>query len=101
SGIVPEARVGVERKMGAIDGEIVIEQQAEQLVTLGSPRMRCAPEKAVMDKEQVGVCGDGQPHGGQARVHSRGEASDGAAVLDLEAVDGAFIIFYRGGAQEL
>jgi len=77
----------------------MLQQAAQQLVAGAGPGMRRRPKKPVMHQQQVRPGGDRQPGCGQARVHRRGDPGDGAAVLDLEAVGGAFVILHPGRLQ--
>ena len=57
--IVAESRMGIQRQMSAIDGQIAVEQSFEQKILRARPRMGGSPEKAVMDDQQIGPGTDG------------------------------------------
>ena len=99
AGVVAEAGMRVQRQMGTVNRQVMLQQAAQQLVAGAGPGMRRRPKKPVMHQQQVRPGGDRQPGRGQARVHRRGDPSDGAAVLDLEAVGGAFVILHPGRLQ--
>ena len=52
--IVPETRMGIERQMGAVNGEIVFSEALEEFPASAGPRMAGAPEKAVVNHQQIG-----------------------------------------------
>jgi hypothetical protein len=98
-GVVAELRVGIEREVGAVDGEVVFEEEFEEGVAFAGPGMGGAPEEAVVNDEEIGAGGDGFLDGGGGGVDGGGDFGDGAVVLNLEAVDGAGVIGEFGGAE--
>lgn len=86
-GVVAELGMGIERKMGAVNGEVVFEEEFEELVTLAGPGMGGTPEETVMDDEEIGAGVNGFADGGDGGIDGGGDFGDGAVVLDLESVD--------------
>ncbi len=99
-GVVAEPGMRIEREVRTVNREVVVQQLAEQLVVRARPGMRPAPEQTVMDDQEVGARVDGEADRRQTRVHRGGDARDGASVLDLQSVDGAFVIVELARAQE-
>ena len=52
-----------------------------------------------MDDEEICSGFDGFLHGGEGRVHRRGDAGDGTVVADLESVVRAVVVAELGGAK--
>jgi hypothetical protein len=90
--VVAELRVRVEWKMRAVNRQVVLNKETEQFATLACPRMGGGPEEPVMHQQQIGVRGDGEFHGREAGVHSRGDARDASAVFHLETIGRAVVI---------
>jgi len=84
--------MGVERQMGAVDGEIVFHQLADERALEAGPRMLRIPKEAVMDDQQIRLRICGHSHGGQRGVHGGGNAGDLAVVFDLQPVMRAVVI---------
>src|SRR5260370_40252162 len=95
--VVAKATMGIQRQVGAINGEVAFEQATEQLITFASPRMRRAPKKSVMHDQQVCFCSEGEVNSGQTGIHGGGDAGDGAAVFDLQTVGRAVVSCHFGG----
>ena len=85
-GVVPELRMGIEREMGTVNSEVVIEKPFQKLITFTRPRMRRSPEKAVMNDQKVGTCFDCFGDGCCARIYGGRYPADGAVVLHLQAI---------------
>ena len=98
-GVVAKFGMRVQRQMRAVDGEVVLEQQSQQFVSLACPRMRRSPKKSVMDNQEISVGANSQFDCGQRGIYGGGDAGDGAAIFDLQAVGGSIVIFYVGGTQ--
>src|SRR6266516_2097531 len=98
--VVAQARVSVEREMRTINGQIVFEQQRQQLIARARPGMTRIPEQSMMHDQQVRSGSDSQLHGGEARVHGGGNAADRASVFHLQTVHCAIPIVKRRGVQQ-
>jgi hypothetical protein len=98
-GVVAEFGMCVEREMRAVDGEIVFEQRLQKFVAFASPRMGWAPKEAVMDDQKVRVGANGKSDCGERGVDGCRNASDRAAIFDLQAIRSALVIFYVRGTQ--
>src|SRR2546427_8095466 len=98
--VVAQSRVSVQREMRTVNGQIVFEQQCQQLVTRARPRMTRVPEQSVVHNQQVRPRRGSQLHGGAARVHGGGNAADRATVFHLQTVCRAIPIVELGGAQQ-
>ena len=98
--VIAQARMSVERQMRTVNGQIVFEQQRQQLVTSPSPRMTRVPKQSVMHNQQVRLRRDRQLHGRATRVHGGGNAGDRAPVFHLQPVHRAVPIVERRGVQE-
>ena len=92
--------MSIQRQVRAINREVILEQAADQLVAFSGPRVGRPPEKPVMHQQQVGLGRHRQPDGRQGRVHRRCDPGDRAAILDLQAVGGPFVILHPGRAQQ-
>ena len=92
--------MSIQRQVRAVNGEVVLDQAAHQLVAFPGPRVGGPPEKPVMHQQQVRLGRRRQPDGRQARVHRRGDPGHRAAILDLQAVGGPVVILHLGRAQQ-
>ena len=81
--VVAEFGMRVERKVIAIDSEMVLEQQLQQFVALACPWMGRSPEKSVVNDEEIGFGANCKFDGGKRGIYGRCDASNGAAVFDL------------------
>src|SRR4051794_672895 len=63
--IIPDRRMHIERKMRTVDRQVVLDQEAYQLIIRPGPGMTLTPKKPVMSHEQVGAAGDRLPGRGQ------------------------------------
>ena len=99
AGVVAERGMGVEREMGAVDGEVVFHQEPEEFAAFAGPWNGASPEESVVDDEEIGPGFDSFLHGGEGRVHRRGDAGDGTVVADLESVVRAVVVAELGGAK--
>ena len=86
--------MSVQRQMGAIDRQVVVEQTAHQLVAFIRPGMRGRPKQPMMDQQQVGFGRHRQPDGGKAGIDGCRNAGDRAAILHLQPVGGAVVILH-------
>src|SRR4029077_17822913 len=59
--VVPELAMEVQRQMGAIDSQVVIQERMKQLITLPRPGVSRSPKKAVMHEKEIGFGFDGKP----------------------------------------
>lgn len=91
--------MGIERQMGAVDGEVVFQQELKEFVAFAGPGMGWAPEESVVDDEEIGLGGDGECDGGEGGIDGGSDAGDGAVVFDLEAIEGAVVVFDVAGAE--
>lgn len=90
--VVPELGMEIQRQMGAVDGEIVLNQEPQHLMVLARPRLSWAPEQTVMNDEQVGLGRDCEADGGQGGVDGGGDSCDLPAVLHLKSVDSTGVV---------
>src|SRR4051794_2309414 len=63
--------------------------------------MGSAPEKSVMNNQQIGPGIDGQPDGGQAGVDRGGDFRYRAGIFNLQSIGGAIVVFDFGGAEQV
>ena len=97
--VVAQSRVGVQRQMRTVNGQIAFDEQCQQLAAPARPRHGRRPEQAVMDDEQIGPGGRRQLEGGEGAVHRGGDLGDRAGVFHLQAVDRAVPVVKRCGTQ--
>src|SRR5580765_5791928 len=60
--VVSQARVSVEREMRTVNGQVVFEQQRQQVIVSASPGMTRVPEQSMMDNQQVCSGSNSQLH---------------------------------------
>src|SRR5881628_3494752 len=84
--VVAQAGMRIQRKMGAIDRQVVLEQKADEVVALPRPWVGWSPEESMVHQQQVGPRRCCQPSCGQTGVHRRRDAGHVAAIFDLQAV---------------
>ena len=90
--VIAHFRMSVQRQMGAIHREIVVDQLTQHFMPLAGPRMRGRPKKPVMHDEQVSLGGDREFDRGQAGVHSRGDSRNAARILNLQTIGRAVVV---------
>src|SRR5438552_3864187 len=93
--------MSIQRQMGTVNGKIVVEQRAHELVALLCPRMCLSPKQSVVYQEQISLDTRCQSHGGQARIDGGGNSRYCAAIFYLETVGGAVIVLHLGDVQLL
>ena len=59
AGVVAEGGVDVERQVGAVEGEAVVEAEADFFVQGAGDGLEAGPKEAVVDEEEVGTGGGG------------------------------------------
>ena len=91
--------MSIERKVGTVHGEIVLQQKTEQLVTFAGPRMRRPPEQTMMDQEEICARSHCKFDGCQTGVNGGGDTTDCPAILYLEAIYRAIVILKYCSAQ--
>ena len=89
----------IQREMRGVDGEIVVEEQPQEVVAGAGPGMLRSPEQSVVHDQQVRTGGHREFHRGQAGIDGGGEAGDAPGVLHLETVDGTVPVAKPGGTQ--
>ncbi len=93
AGVVAEGGVDVERQVGAVEGEAVVEAEADFFVQGAGDGLEAGPEEAVVDDEQVGAGGGGFADDGEGGVNCGGDLGDGdAGGVDLESVQGGRVV---------
>ena len=100
TGIVAEFGVGIEREVGAVDGEVAVEEEAELLIAGADPGVGRGPEEAMVDDEEVGPGGGGVSECGAGGVDGGGDTRHVSVILDLQAVGGAVPVLESGDAEE-
>ena len=100
SGCVSESGMGVEGQMLGVDGEIVLDEAADEFGARAGPGRGLSPEQAVVDDEQVATGLDSQPGDGERAIHGGADLADLAAVLELEPVLGAVPVAEAGRGQQ-
>ena len=98
--VVSQARVGVQREMGAVDSQIVLDEGLDALVASTGPGMGFAPKQAVMHEEQIGLSVDRHPDRSQAGIDCGCDPGDASGVFDLESVDSAVPVLESVGLQQ-
>jgi hypothetical protein len=99
-GVVAKDRVGIQREVGAVDGEVAVEEKPELLVAGAGPGVGWGPEEAMVDDEQVGPGGDGASECGASGVDGGGDTRHVTIIVDLQAIGGAVIVVEPGDAEE-
>lgn len=93
AGVIAKRGVDVEGQVGAVEGEAVVEAEADFFVEGAGDGLEAGPEEAVVDEEEVGAGGGGFADDGEGGVNSGGDPGDGdAGGVDLEAVQGGRVI---------
>lgn len=100
SGCVSESWMGVEGQMLGVDGEVVLDEAADQFGARAGPRSGLSPKEAVVDDEQVAAGFDSHPGDGEGAIHGGADLADLAAVFELEPVLGAVPVAEPGWGQE-
>ena len=98
-GVVAESRMRVERQVRAVNSDVVIEQQPQQLVAIAGPRMRRPPEKPVMYDQQIRPGGDRFFDRGRRGIDCGSDVRHAAAILRLQAVHRAGPVLERLGLE--
>jgi hypothetical protein len=91
-GVVPHLRVEIERKVRAVDGDIMLDQHLKAPVHRTSQCLGPRPEKPVMHDEKIRALVDGPLNGPLGCIDGHGNAPDRTLVLDLDAVEGARVV---------
>src|SRR5436190_10755183 len=91
--IVSESWMRIQRQMGAVNSEVVVQQQLDHLVPFIGPWVACSPKKAMMHNEQIGFRFDRFVDRRKAAVDRCRYFCDAAAVLHLQSVYSAGPIF--------
>src|SRR4051794_23901177 len=89
----------IERKMGAVDGEIASENLLEHPSASTADRLEPGPKESVMDDEQIHAALDralDRPRGG---IYRRADLRNRARVLHLQAVQSILPIVDFANAQ--
>ena len=99
-GVVADFGVAIEREVGAVNGEVVVEGEFDFSEGGAAQGNRGVPEESVVADQVIGSRIDGGLKGGGARVDAGGDFFNGAIVFDLESVVGAIEIadFRASGA---
>jgi hypothetical protein len=98
--VVAQARVGVQRQMRTVHGQIAFDQQRQHLAAPARPRHGRRPKQAVMDDEKIGPGRRRQLEGGEGGVHGGGDARDRAGVFHLQTVDRSLPVGKRFGTKD-
>lgn len=75
--------------MLGVDGEVVLDEAADQFGTGAGPGCGFSPEQAMVDDEQVAAGFDRHPGDGKGAVHGGTNPLDLTTVFELEPVLGA------------
>lgn len=95
-GIVSESRMGVQREVGAVEGHVGLEEEAEFSVGGTRGRGKSSPEKPVVDDQEVNARGGRIGDHSLAGIHGSADAGQAARILDLEAVECIRVIAVGG-----
>ena len=90
--IIPHARMGIQREMGAVDGESILDGETQFAVARPGDRLQAAPEEAMMNKEKIGAGFHGHGDGGLTGIHSRDDLGDFPFIFHLQAIHGIRVI---------
>lgn len=83
----------VEGQVGAVEGEAVVEAEADFFVEGAGDGLEAGPEEAVVDEEEIGTGGGCFADDGEGGVNGGGDVGDGdAGGVDLEAVQGGRVV---------
>jgi hypothetical protein len=99
--VIAQARMGIERQMRAIHGQIILDQKRQYFAAFAGPGMGSAPEKTVVNNQQIGPGSDGKPGRRQAGINRGGNFRNPPAIFNLQSVDRAIVVFDFGGAQQV
>ena len=80
--------MSVQRQMRAVNGNVVFHQHPQDLIALARPGAHPAPEKTVMDHQQIRAGITSHFDGARTDIHRGGDPRDLAGVLHLQAVHG-------------
>lgn len=100
AGVVAQFGVGIEGKVGAVNRQLMADEEFDEGVAGAGPGMLSRPEQPMMHEEQVGAGGDGLLNRGQSGVHGGGNPGDLAGILHLETVARAVPILEAVRAEE-
>jgi len=86
--------VRIQRQVRAVNRKVVLDQAADQLVTLSRPGVGGSPKKSVMHQQKVGFSNYRQPDGCEGRVHGRCDPGHCTIILHLEPVGSPLVILH-------
>jgi hypothetical protein len=98
--VVSQAGVFVQRKVDTIHREVVVQEEAQELVAVAGPRDGGSPKKPVVDDQEIGSGAKRCLDGGASSVDGGSDPADRLAVLELEAVVGAVPVGEGSGWEE-
>ncbi len=78
--------------MGAVDGNVMLEQGSDEIAFAAYPRVLWAPEEAVMNQHEVSTGKCCLADGGETGIDAGGNAADFPAVFNLQTVVGAIVV---------
>lgn len=92
--------MNIQRQMRAVDRQIVVQQEPEQLVTFSRPRMCLAPKQTMMNDEQIRFRLDRHPRRDKAGIDRGSHPAHSPSVLHLESVHRARPIVEFGWTKQ-
>ena len=99
--VVAQDRMDVERKVGAVEGQVVLQSPFQHPSPAARDRLQSRPEQAVVDNEKIDPALDrriDRPRGGINRGANPG---DGAGISDLQPIESIGPIFDLPDAKEI
>jgi hypothetical protein len=84
--VIAENGMNVEREVGAVDGEVVLERALEQAPASAGYWLEARPEESVMHNEKVYSALDGGVDRASGSIDRRSEFRDAAGILELQTV---------------
>jgi hypothetical protein len=90
--IVAKDRMPIERNMGGIDRDIVLDQESDPLVCRAADVTEPVPKHSMMDDQEIGA---GRYHsfdGSCREIHRSHNSGDFSPILKLETIQGSGMI---------
>lgn len=90
--IIPHARMSIQRQVGAVNGETILDGEAQLAVAGAGDGLQTAPEETMMHEQKIGAGFHGHGDGRLAGIHGGRDLGDFTFVFHLQAIHGIRVI---------
>ena len=99
--VVAQDRMHIERKMGAVEGQVVLQSAFQHPPPAAGDRLQSRPEQAVVNNEKIDPALDRRVDCARGSIDRRADPGDLAGISDLRALESIGPIFDLPDAKEI